>query len=332
MITYFQDLLCLEIQIKDPKLTIGVNLDTRSDTMLEVSHVKKNYGSLTAVNDLSFTIQPGEIFGLLGTNGAGKTTTFKMILGLLEPTAGEIKFHGKKISYEDVDQIGYMIEERSLLVKLSVKELVLHYGALKGLDKSTILERLNYWLKRFNVESYLDKKIKELSKGNQQKIQFITAIINNPKLLVLDEPFSGLDPINTNKFVEVIRDFQKQGTMIIFSTHQIDHVESFCEQLIVLEKGVPVLQGKISDIKKDFKRHNIRLIGDVEEAKLRAITGVLDVIIQPNEWIVKIADESVSNAVFDYVKTCSNVRKFDVEQATLSEIFIEKVGETYEQV
>lgn len=147
--------------------------------MLEVSHVKKNYGSLTAVNDLSFTIQPGEIFGLLGTNGAGKTTTFKMILGLLEPTEGTIRFHGKKIGYDDVDHIGYMIEERSLLVKLSVKELVLHYGALKGMDRTTILERLDYWLKRFNIESYLDKKIKELSKGNQQKIQFITAPMEN---------------------------------------------------------------------------------------------------------------------------------------------------------
>lgn len=303
-----------------------------SDSMLEVSHVKKNFGTLTAVNDLSFTIKPGEVFGLLGTNGAGKTTTFKMILGLLEPTEGVVLFDGEKISYKDVDQIGYMIEERSLLVKLTVKELILHYGALKGLDKLTILQRLEYWLKRFNIESYLNKKIKELSKGNQQKIQFITAIINNPKLLVLDEPFSGLDPINTLKFVEVIRDFQAQGTMIIFSTHQIDHVESFCEQLIVLEKGRPVLEGKISDIKKDFKKHNIRLIGDCDLDKLKSIEGVLDVIVQANEWIVKIKDESYSNGVFDYVKTCQNIRKFDVEQATLSEIFIEKVGETFEQV
>lgn len=300
--------------------------------MLEVSHVKKNFSTLTAVDDLSFTIKPGEVFGLLGTNGAGKTTTFKMILGLLEPTEGSVLFDGKKISYDDVDKIGYMIEERSLLVKLTVKELILHYGALKGLDKKTILERLEYWLKRFNIENYLDKKIKELSKGNQQKIQFITAIINNPRLLVLDEPFSGLDPINTLKFVEVIRDFQAKGTMIIFSTHQIDHVESFCEQLIVLEKGKPVLEGKIANIKKDFKKHNIRLIGDCDYDKLKAIEGVLDVIVQPNEWIVKIEDESFSNSVFDYVKTCHNVRKFDVEQATLSEIFIEKVGETFEQV
>ncbi|CCV65668.1 ABC-type transport system, ATPase component [Paracholeplasma brassicae] len=300
--------------------------------MLEVINVKKNYGELTAVKKLSFEIRPGEVFGLLGTNGAGKTTTFKMILGLLEPTEGEILFNGKKVSYDDVDQIGYMIEERSLLVKLTVKQLMLHYGQLKGLDKDTILKRLDYWLDRFNVKNYLDKKISELSKGNQQKIQFISSIINNPKLLVLDEPFSGLDPLNTNKFVEVIRDFQKKGTMIIFSTHQIDHVESFCEQLIVLEKGNAVLSGKISDIKKDFKRHNIKMIGDFDKDTLLTLPGVLDVIIQPNEWIVKIEDEVYSNDIFDYVKTCSNVRKFDVEQATLSEIFIEKVGESFEQV
>jgi ABC-2 type transport system ATP-binding protein len=300
--------------------------------MLEVINVKKNYGELTAVKKLSFEIRPGEVFGLLGTNGAGKTTTFKMILGLLEPTEGEILFNGKNVSYDDVDQIGYMIEERSLLVKLTVKQLMLHYGQLKGLDKDTILKRLDYWLDRFNVKNYLDKKISELSKGNQQKIQFISSIINNPKLLVLDEPFSGLDPLNTNKFVEVIRDFQKKGTMIIFSTHQIDHVESFCEQLIVLEKGNAVLSGKISDIKKDFKRHNIKMIGDFDKDILLTLPGVLDVIIQPNEWIVKIEDEVYSNDIFDYVKTCTNVRKFDVEQATLSEIFIEKVGESFEQV
>ena len=150
--------------------------------------------------------------------------------------------------------------------------------------------------------------------------------------MVLDEPFSGLDPINTLKFVEVVRDFQQKGTMIIFSTHQIDHVESFCEQLIVLEKGHAVLKGKIADIKKDFKKHNIRLIADAKVDKIKAIEGVIDVIENVNEWIVKIEDESYAEAVFDYIKTCKQVMKFDVEQATLSEIFIEKVGETFEHV
>ncbi|MGI6360041.1 MAG: ABC transporter ATP-binding protein [Acholeplasmatales bacterium] len=301
--------------------------------MLIVSNVKKNYGNFTAVKNLSFTIKPGEVFGLLGTNGAGKTTTFKMIMGLLEPTEGEITLDGKEITYDDVDKIGYMIEERSLLPRLTVKELIIHYASLKSIDEPTIIERMKYWLERFNIPDYEEKKINTLSKGNQQKIQFITAIINNPQLLILDEPFSGLDPLNTLKFVEVIRDFQRKGSMIIFSTHQIDHVESFCENLIVLEKGEVVLEGEIHEIKKDYKKHSILIVADgLNEEKLRSIEGVYDVIIDANQWIVKIEDESYANEVFKYVKTLKNIMKFDVEQARLSEIFIDKVGDAYEQV
>ncbi len=301
--------------------------------MLIVSNVKKNYGDFTAVNNLSFTIKPGEVFGLLGTNGAGKTTTFKMIMGLLEPTEGSITLDGKEITYDDVDKIGYMIEERSLLPRLTVKELIIHYASLKSIPEDVIIERMKYWLERFNIPDYEEKKINTLSKGNQQKIQFITSIINNPQLLILDEPFSGLDPLNTLKFVEVIRDFQKKGSMIIFSTHQIDHVESFCENLIVLEKGEVVLEGQISEIKKDYKKHSILIVADgLKEEKLRAIEGVYDVLIDANQWIVKIEDESYANEVFKYVKTLKNIMKFDVEQAKLSEIFIDKVGDAYEQV
>ncbi len=301
--------------------------------MLIVSNVKKNYGDFTAVKNLSFTIKPGEVFGLLGTNGAGKTTTFKMIMGLLEPTEGEITFDGKPITYDDVDKIGYMIEERSLLPRLTVKELIIHYASLKSISEPVIIERMKYWLERFNIPDYEDKKINTLSKGNQQKIQFITSIINNPQLLILDEPFAGLDPLNTLKFVEVIRDFQKKGSMIIFSTHQIDHVESFCENLIVLEKGEVVLDGEINEIKKDYKKHSILIIADgLNEEKLRSIEGVYDVIVDANQWIVKIEDESYANDVFKYVKTLKNIMKFDVEQARLSEIFIDKVGDAYEQV
>ncbi|NMA05820.1 MAG: ATP-binding cassette domain-containing protein [Acholeplasmataceae bacterium] len=301
--------------------------------MLIVSNVKKNYGDFTAVNNLSFTIKPGEVFGLLGTNGAGKTTTFKMIMGLLEPTEGSITLDGKEITYDDVDKIGYMIEERSLLPRLTVKELIIHYASLKSIPEDIIIERMKYWLERFNIPDYEEKKINTLSKGNQQKIQFITSIINNPQLLILDEPFSGLDPLNTLKFVEVIRDFQKKGSMIIFSTHQIDHVESFCENLIVLEKGEVVLEGQISEIKKDYKKHSILIVADgLKEEKLRAIEGVYDVLIDANQWIVKIEDESYANEVFKYVKTLKNIMKFDVEQAKLSEIFIDKVGDAYEQV
>lgn len=300
--------------------------------MLEVRDVQLKYGEFVAVNRLSFNVQPGEIFGLLGPNGAGKTTTFRMIMGLLYPSVGYVKYDNQYVSYDLVDKIGYMIEERSLLTKLTVRDLMLYFGQLKNVPIETILERLDYWLKRFDISDYKNKKIKELSKGNQQKIQFISALINDPTLLVLDEPFSGLDVINIEIFVEIIREFQQKGAVIIFSSHQIDHVESFCEQLVILDKGKTVLAGKIKDIKKDFKKHNIRLVADgIQKEQLLAIKGVYDCIENSNEWIVKIEDESVSKDVFEYIKTLTNVRKFEVEEASLSEIFIAKVGKKYEE-
>ena len=300
--------------------------------MLEVKNARMLYGSLVAVDRLSFTIKPGDIFGLLGTNGAGKTTTFRMIMGLLEPTEGEVLYNGEKVGYHNVNEIGYMIEERSLLTKITVKELMLYFGQLKDMDPKTIEERLDYWLHRFDIPDYKNRKIKELSKGNQQKIQFISAIINNPKLLVLDEPFSGLDPINTELFVEVIRDFQKKGSMVVFSSHQLDHVESFCEELIVLEKGKAIIEGRIEQVKKDFKKQNIKIIGDVDIEKLKGIPGVYQVIEHAHEIEVKIENETVAKLVFDYIKTCNNITKYDVEQASLSEIFIAKVGKKDEEV
>lgn len=300
--------------------------------MLEVKNAKMMYGDLVAVDHLSFTIKPGDIFGLLGTNGAGKTTTFRMIMGLLDPTEGEVLYNGKKIGYDNVNEIGYMIEERSLLTKVTVKELMLFFGQLKDMDPKVILERLDYWLDRFDIVDYKNKKIKELSKGNQQKIQFISAIINNPKLLVLDEPFSGLDPINMELFIEVIRDFQKQGSMVVFSSHQLDLVESFCEELVVLEKGKAVIEGRIDQVKKDFEKLNIKIIGDVDPEKLRSIPGVFKVIEHSNEIEAKIENESVASKVFEYIRTCKHIMKYDVEQASLSEIFIAKVGRNHEEV
>lgn len=294
--------------------------------MLEVKNARMLYGDLVAVDSLSFTIKPGDIFGLLGTNGAGKTTTFRMIMGLLEPTEGEVLYNGEKVGYHNVNEIGYMIEERSLLTKITVKELMLYFGQLKDMDTKIILERLDYWLERFDIVDYKNKKIKELSKGNQQKIQFISAIINNPKLLVLDEPFSGLDPINTELFVEVIRDFQKKGSMVVFSSHQLDHVESFCEELIVLEKGKAIIEGRIDQVKKDYKKQNIKIVGDVDIETIKKIPGVFQVIENSNEIIVKIENEDIAKNVFEYIKTCKNIMKYDVEQASLSEIFIAKVG------
>ena len=299
--------------------------------MLKVENVTKYYGDFLAVDNLSFEVKVGEIFGLLGVNGAGKTTTFRMIIGLLDKTSGTITLDDKPIDYTQTDKIGFLTEERSLLLKLTVLEQAIYYGVLKGMRKSAVEKKLDELLERFNIKEYKNRKLKELSKGNQQKVQFITAIINDPKLLILDEPFSGLDPINVQLFMDVIMDLKKKGTSIIFSSHRMEHVELFCEKLVILVHGKPVLQGYLKDIKKQYRKKNIHIIGDVDIKSLEQIDGVLKVTSNPEEIIVQIASDDKAKNVFKYITTCKNITKFDVEDATLNEIFIEKVGEAYEK-
>lgn len=298
--------------------------------MLKVSHVTKYYDTHKAVDDLSFTVNDGEIFGLLGVNGAGKTTTFRMIIGLLKPTSGEITLDGKPIDYSVTDKIGFLTEERSLLTKLTVKEQIIYYGVLKGLDEKTILERLDEWLKKFHIEEYKNRKIKELSKGNQQKIQFISAVISEPKLLILDEPFTGLDPINVEMFMEAIREFKKKGCSIIFSSHRMEHVEMFCEKLVILVKGKAVLEGDLKEIKKDYRRKTIHIVGDVNKDELLNMEGVSNVSENADEITVSVLEDKYISKVFDVVKKCQNITKFAVEDPSLNEIFLSKVGESYE--
>lgn len=299
--------------------------------MLKVENVTKYYGDFLAVDNLSFEVKDGEIFGLLGVNGAGKTTTFRMIIGLLDKTSGTITLDDKPIDYTQTDKIGFLTEERSLLLKLTVLEQAIYYGVLKGMRKSAVEKKLDELLERFNIKEYKNRKLKELSKGNQQKVQFITAIINDPKLLILDEPFSGLDPINVQLFMDVIMDLKKKGTSIIFSSHRMEHVELFCEKLVILVHGKPVLQGYLKDIKKQYRKKNIHIIGGVDIKSLEQIDGVLKVTSNPEEIIVQIASDDKAKNVFKYITTCKNITKFDVEDATLNEIFIEKVGEAYEK-
>ncbi len=301
--------------------------------MLELKNVTKYYGDFKAVDNLSFKVKDGEIFGLLGVNGAGKTTTFRMIINLLDKSEGTILLDGKPIDYSITDKIGFLTEERSLLLKLTVLEQAIFYGTLKGLDKKTIEKRLDVLLERFKISEYKNRKIKELSKGNQQKVQFITAILHEPKLLILDEPFSGLDPINVEEFMKMINELKDKGTSIIFSSHRMENVELFCDELVILVHGKSVLQGNLKDIKKKYRKKNIQLCckGDVD--KLKDIDGVLDIIKEAgtDTYIIKISDDTVVDKVFEVVKTFKSVTKFNVEEATLNEIFISKVGEAYEK-
>ncbi len=299
--------------------------------MLKLENITKYYGDFLAVDNLSFTVKPGEIFGLLGVNGAGKTTTFRMIMGLLEPTGGKITLDGKPINYDVTDKIGFLTEERSLLTKLTVLEQSEFYGTLKGMSKEEIHNRLDYLLDKFGISEYKNKKIKELSKGNQQKIQFITAIINEPKLLILDEPFSGLDPFNVELFKQEIIDMAKNGSMIIFSSHRMEHVELFCKKIVVIMKGKSVLDGYLKDIKEQYRKKNIIIKGDVETTDLKKIKGVVSVTKLGNsELEVKIENNDITDKVFKAIKN-NNITKFVVEEPSLNEIFVEKVGESYEK-
>lgn len=299
--------------------------------MLIVDKITKYYGDFKAVDNLSFKVKEGEIFGLLGVNGAGKTTTFRMIMGLLEPTSGSVTLDGKKIDYSVTDKIGFLTEERSLLLKMTVKEQCLFYGTLKGMSENDILTKLDTLLNRFNISEYKDKKIKELSKGNQQKVQFITAIINDPKLLILDEPFSGLDPINIELFKNVILEMSKKGSMIIFSSHQMNHVELFCKKIVVMLRGKAVLDGYISDIKEQYRKKNILVKAEIQKDVLESIDGVLSVTEKADEFEVKIENSDIVDNVFKVVSKCKCVTKFVVEEPSLNEIFVERVGESYEK-
>lgn len=299
--------------------------------MLKVEGVTKYYGNFLAVDNLSFTVKPGEIFGLLGINGAGKTTTFRMIMGLLEPTSGKITLNGKPIDYSVTDSIGFLTEERSLLTKMTVKEQCLFYGTLKGMSKEKILNRLEELLVKFGIPEYMNKKIKELSKGNQQKVQFITAIINEPKLLILDEPFSGLDPFNVELFKKEIIEMAEKGSMIIFSSHRMEHIELFCKKLVVLLRGKSVLEGYLKDIKAQYRKKNILIKGDVSKKELKEIPGVLDVIEKADEWELKIEDKDIAPRVFEAISSKKNIEKFVIEEPSLNEIFVAKVGESYEK-
>jgi len=299
--------------------------------MLKVEHVTKYYDDFRAVNDISFEIKEGEIFGLLGVNGAGKTTTFRMIMGLLDKTEGNITLDGKEIDYSITDKIGFLTEERSLLPTKTVFEQAIYYGVLKGLTEKQIEERLDEYLKEFNIEEYKNKKIKELSKGNQQKIQFILSVIHKPKLLILDEPFSGLDPINVEMFKKVILRLKKEKTIIIFSSHMMEHIEYFCDSLIILVRGNIVLGGKLTKIKEDYRRKNIKVIATLDEEEIKNTKGVVSIEKNKDEYTIKVEDIKYVSSIFKKLAKCENVMKFVVEEPTLHEIFIDKVGETYEQ-
>ncbi|GEN85686.1 ABC transporter ATP-binding protein [Oceanobacillus sojae] len=298
--------------------------------MLKLSNVTKRFGEHTAVNNLSLEIPESEMFGFLGGNGAGKTTTFRMILGLLDKTSGDITWQDKPISYNESHLIGYLPEERGLYPKLTVKEQIIYLGRLRGMKKQDILQKLDEWLERFKVPEYLDKKVQELSKGNQQKIQFISAVIHEPKLLILDEPFSGLDPVNVEMLKGAVKDLKNQGTSIVFSSHQMEHVEEMCQHICILQKGAPVVHGSLREIKRSFGKKNLNIRGDFSMEFLKDYRGVASYKELPDGCALQIEDEKTAQDIFSSLHGKGFVRKFEIEEPSLNDIFIAKVGASYE--
>lgn len=226
-----------------------------NDNVLSIRNLTKVYGDYKAVNDVSLEIPRGSIFGLLGPNGAGKTSLIRMITNITRPDSGEILFEGKKLSENDSEKIGYLPEERGLYKKMNVYDQLLFLAQLKGLSTPEAKKRVNHWLDKFEIQSWKNKLIQELSKGMQQKVQFIAAVISNPVFLILDEPFSGLDPLNASVIKEEILQLHSTGTTIILSTHRMEQVEEFCDEIVLINKGRNVLQGKVEGLRKQYKEN-----------------------------------------------------------------------------
>ncbi|RAN54310.1 ABC transporter ATP-binding protein [Dolosigranulum pigrum] len=299
--------------------------------MLEVSNLRKSFGETVAVDGLSFTIEPGEIMGLIGQNGAGKTTTFRLILNLLVANAGQTLWNGESIGEGLLDNIGYLPEERGLDEKLTVEQQLLYLGQLNGMTKREVTESIDTWMERFQVKGDRKDKISSLSKGNQQKVQLIATLMHEPDLIILDEPFSGLDPVNAELLEDGIRHAAKRGASIIFSSHNMANVESLCQSVVMLKNGRQVLGGTIDEVKSLFDRLKIYLEAPIATAELEAISGVQSVEqLDARHRLIHIEQEAVGRDVFEAAHQSGTVYQFNQQAPTLEEIFKERAVESDE--
>ncbi len=297
---------------------------------LQVDRIVKHYGEKTAVNGLSFEVSEGEIYGLLGANGAGKTTTMRMVLGLIFPDGGDIRYFGQNYSKEQLSMLGYLPEERGMYPKVKVSDQILYLAQLRGMSRKDAEANLRKWLDKFQVPEYYDKKVEELSKGNQQKIQFIAAVIHRPKIVIMDEAFSGLDPVNVELLKETVKEMRDSGTSIVFSTHRMEHVEELCRNVTIMHKSNPVLQGSIRDIKKRFPQEKVIIAADQPIDGLDTIPGVKSAVRHEHGYSLVVREPEAAQAVLRHALAQGPVRRFELLEPTLNEIFIKTVGESHE--
>ena len=294
---------------------------------LVLKNVSKTFVGKVAVDNISFSIEKPGVYGLLGTNGAGKTTTIRMLLGIIKKDSGEITWKGKEVDRENVN-FGYLPEERGVYPKTKIMDQLMYFAELKGMKKDDAITAINKWAKELKVEEYMQMSAEKLSKGNQQKIQFMTAIIHDPELVVLDEPFSGLDPVNTEILKNIIIDLIKNGKYVIMSAHQMATIEEFCSDILILNKGKTVLQGNLKEIKETYPANRVE-IDTKQDIKNYIKDFGLEIETETNNnYIIKISDEEKAHKLLNkLIMDGINVDKFEIKKPTLNDIFIEKVGE-----
>lgn len=299
--------------------------------ILTLEHIKKYYTTQKAVDDVSFSIDRGSIFGLLGPNGAGKTTLLRMITGIFYPDEGTITLDGKRFDpLNDISKIGYMPEERGLYKKMKIGEQALYLAQLKGLSRNDAMQKIKYWFERLEMQSWWNKKIEDLSKGMSQKLQFVTTVLHQPQLIILDEPFSGLDPLNANLIKDEIFNLAKSGSTIIFSTHRMEQVEEICNHIILMNLGKKILDGTVKQIKQDFKENTFSI--QFAEAPLSVSSDAFDVVQsdENHKLKVKIKDGYRSNDVLLYfLQQGITIESFSEILPSLNEIFIRQVEGTH---
>lgn len=297
----------------------------QNSSVLSISGITKKFGDLTAVKDLSLKLSKGVICGLLGPNGAGKTTTIRMIMNIIIPDRGEIKILGKKMDEKLKEMIGYLPEERGLYPKMKVDDLLSFFAGIKGISKKEAKKIINYWLERLEIADWKTKKINELSKGMQQKIQFIITIFNDPQLLILDEPFIGLDPINTELFKDIILELKQKGKTILFSTHIMEQAEKLCDEICLINKGENILSGKLSQIKRNFGKNTVIVEYQGDGDIFRNSADIAKYNDYGNYVELELKEEVESQSFLKKIIDKVNIQKFEVMEPSLNQIFIESV-------
>ena len=301
--------------------------NVKHQTMLKVSNLRKDFSTIRAVDGVSFEVRRGQIFGLIGRNGAGKTTTIRMVLNILQPDIGEITYDGKKFTGEVRNIVGYLPEERGLYRKSKLLDTILYFAQLRGMDAAKATSEAERWLKRFELISYKDKKVEELSKGNQQKVQFITSIIHDPQLVVLDDPFAGLDPVNQILFKDIFLEMKQRNKAIIFSTHQMDQAEKLSDDICLINHGRVVLNGSVRDVKKRYGNNSVHLEYEGDGSFLRSLSGVKNAMMYENSAELQLSDGFNVQQLLPQIVSRLELRKFELREPSLQSIFIQTVGE-----